>query len=93
MAKRAEFARVKALKKHVFLPFTPLASHLLRFQSECRNFEFGKLTTNIDMDRKDFLKSLGVLTAGAALLGAEQTLKAAPVTADELDFPLKGLKA
>ena len=45
------------------------------------------------MDRKDFLKSLGVLTAGAALLGAEETLKAAPVTADELDFPLKGLKA
>ena len=45
------------------------------------------------MDRKDFLKSLGVLTAGAAILGAEETLKAAPVTADELDFPLKGLKA
>ena len=45
------------------------------------------------MDRKDFLKSLGVLTAGAAILGAEETLKAAPVTSDELDFPLKGLKA
>ena len=58
------------------------------------------------MDRKDFLKSLGLLTAGAAILPSEGTLKAAErlsgasgeamssmATDAELDFPVKSLKA
>ena len=56
------------------------------------------------MNRKDFLRSLGVLTAGATFLGGEESMKAAGkamgVTAEslmptdpEVDFPVKGLKA
>ena len=56
------------------------------------------------MNRKDFLKSLGVLTAGATILGPGETVKAADkalgvsagssATTDvEVDFPVKGLKA
>lgn len=60
------------------------------------------------MDRKEFLKSLGVLTAGATFLGTEERLRAAGKmvgvnmdsssasrigTDAELDFPVKGLKA
>ena len=46
------------------------------------------------MDRKEFLRNLGFLTAGAALLSSEQVLSASPVPTDnEVDFPVKGLKA
>lgn len=60
------------------------------------------------MDRKEFLKSLGLLTAGAAFISSEQSLKAVTkaagvpdliesgglmATDPELDFPVKGLKA
>ena len=58
------------------------------------------------MDRKEFLKSIGLLTAGAAILPSEGTLKAAErlsgangeamasmATDTELDFPVKSLKA
>ena len=56
------------------------------------------------MNRKDFLKSLGALTAGATFLGTGETVKAAGkamgvsvdnslFTDTEVDFPVKGLKA
>ncbi len=59
------------------------------------------------MDRKEFLKSLGMLTAGAAVISTEDTVKAAgrisglassaealPLAIDaEVDFPVKPLKA
>ncbi|MGM9757406.1 MAG: Gfo/Idh/MocA family protein, partial [Candidatus Cryptobacteroides sp.] len=56
------------------------------------------------MNRKDFLRSLGFITAGAAVIGGEQNLKAAgkamgipmedpSMTDPEVDFPVKGLKA
>ena len=56
------------------------------------------------MNRKDFLKSLGALTAGATFLGTGETVKAAGkamgvsvdnslFTDPEVDFPVKGLKA
>lgn len=58
------------------------------------------------MDRKEFFKSLGLITAGATLLGTEDGLRAAgkltgvdmgmepdSVTSPELDFPVKPLKA
>ena len=56
------------------------------------------------MNRKEFLKSLGFITAGATFLGTGETVKAAgkaiglgsesPASTDaELDFPVKGLKA
>ena len=56
------------------------------------------------MDRKDFLRSLGVLTAGATFLGNGEGMKAAGkamgvsaeslmATDPEVDFPVKGLKA
>ena len=58
------------------------------------------------MDRKEFLKSIGLLTAGAAILPSQGTLKAAErlsgangeamasmATDAELDFPVKSLKA
>ena len=56
------------------------------------------------MDRKDFLRSLGVLTAGATFLGSGEGMKAAGkamgvsaeslmATDPEVDFPVKGLKA
>ena len=54
------------------------------------------------MDRKDFLKSLGLLTAGAALMGTEDKLKAAGKltgvemdmsTDPEVDFKVKSLRA
>lgn len=58
------------------------------------------------MDRKEFLKSLGLITAGGAILGTEDRLKAAGKvmgvdmdmelgagTDPEIDFPVKALKA
>ena len=56
------------------------------------------------MNRKDFLKSLGLLTAGATFLGTGETMKAAGkamglgadnslFTDPEVDFPVKSLKA
>ena len=53
------------------------------------------------MNRKEFLKSLGFITAGATFLGTGETVKAAgkaiglgsesPASTDaELDFPVKG---
>ena len=56
------------------------------------------------MNRKDFLRSLGFITAGAAVIGGEQNLKAAgkamgipmedpSMTDPEVDFPVKGLRA
>ena len=56
------------------------------------------------MNRKEFLKSLGFITAGATFLGTGKTVKAAgkaiglgsesPASTDaELDFPVKVLKA
>ena len=58
------------------------------------------------MDRKQFLKSLGYLTAGATIIGNEQTVKAAgkavgipsfseaeAAVSPEVDFPVKSLKA
>ena len=58
------------------------------------------------MDRKEFLKSLGMLTAGAAVISSEGSIRAAgrmsgmtssadvPAATDaEVDFPVRGLKA
>ena len=58
------------------------------------------------MDRKEFLKSLGLITVGGAILGTEDSLKAAgkltgvdldmdlgTMTDSEVDFPVKALKA
>ena len=58
------------------------------------------------MDRKEFLKSLGLITVGGAILGTEDSLKAAgkltgvdldmdlgTMTDPEVDFPVKALKA
>ena len=56
------------------------------------------------MNRKDFLKSLGLIGAGATLIGGGESVKAAGramgvaesgllSTDPELDFPVKGLKA